>query len=90
MREHFEALTQRESQVMRLVVAGRLNREIAAELGTSEITVKVQRSQVMRKMQAESVIDLCEWLKNSTSAAPDSLPSVSIPYTQVYCTVLLA
>jgi FixJ family two-component response regulator len=51
-------LTQRERQVMGLVVAGKLNKEIAAELGTSEVTVKVQRSHVMQKMQADSVIDL--------------------------------
>ena len=58
LRERFEMLTERERQVMGQVVAGKLNREIAAELGTSEITVKVQRSHVMRKMQAESAIDL--------------------------------
>jgi FixJ family two-component response regulator len=58
LRRRFEMLTERERQVMGLVVAGKLNKEIAAELGTSEVTVKVQRSGVMHKMQAESVIDL--------------------------------
>jgi FixJ family two-component response regulator len=58
LRQRFEMLTERERQVMGLVVAGKLNKEIAAELGTSEITVKVQRSHLMRKMQADSVIDL--------------------------------
>jgi FixJ family two-component response regulator len=58
LRERFEMLTERERQVMGLVVAGKLNKEIGVELGTSEITVKVQRSHVMRKMQAESAIDL--------------------------------
>ena len=58
LRKRFETLTEREGQVMAMVVAGKLNREIAAVLGTSEITVKVQRSHVMRKMLAQSVIDL--------------------------------
>jgi len=53
-----DSLTARELQVMRLVVAGLLNKQIAAELGTSEITVKVHRARVMRKMEAESLPDL--------------------------------
>ena len=43
---------------MHLVVAGKMNKEIAAELGTSEITIKVHRGQVMRKMKADSLADL--------------------------------
>lgn len=51
-------LTTRERQVMALVARGRLNKQITAEIGLSEITVKVHRGQAMRKMQAESVADL--------------------------------
>ena len=58
MRERFESLTPREQEVLPLVVSGRLNKQIAAELGTSEITVKVHRASVMRKMQADSLPDL--------------------------------
>jgi FixJ family two-component response regulator len=54
----YRGLTERERQVMKLVVAGRVNKQIAAELGLSLVTVKVHRGQVMRKMLAKSVADL--------------------------------
>lgn len=54
----YQLLTPRECQVMDLVLAGMLNKEIAAKLGTSVITIKVHRAQVMRKMQAESLLEL--------------------------------
>ena len=54
----YRTLTEREREVMQLVVAGRANKQIAAELGLSLVTVKVHRGQVMRKMQARSVAEL--------------------------------
>ncbi|QRM34256.1 response regulator transcription factor [Microvirga sp. VF16] len=58
LRACFETLTQREREVMSLVTAGLMNKQIAGELGISEITVKIHRGQVMRKMGARSLADL--------------------------------
>ena len=58
VRDHFEALTPREQEVIGFVTAGLMNKQIAAELGVSEITVKVHRGNVMKKMGARSLADL--------------------------------
>jgi FixJ family two-component response regulator len=72
LRERFDALTAREREVMHLVVAGLLNKQIAGELGTSEVTVKIHRGQVMKKMGAGSVAELVRMTeKLGISAAKD-------------------
>ena len=58
LRARLETLTRREREVMTLAIAGRLNKQIAAEIGLSEATVKLHRGQVMRKMGARSLADL--------------------------------
>jgi FixJ family two-component response regulator len=58
LQARYRALTERERQIFKLVIDGRLNKQIAAELGLSVVTVKVHRGQVMRKMVAKSVVDL--------------------------------
>jgi FixJ family two-component response regulator len=57
-RARYDLLTQREREVLALVVAGLLNKQIAAQLGTTEFTVKIHRKAVMQKMQASSLADL--------------------------------
>src|SRR5262252_1260112 len=70
LRDRYASLTPREREVMSLVVSGLLNKQVGGELGISEITVKVHRSHVMRKMNADSLADLV------TMAARLGVPSV--------------
>jgi FixJ family two-component response regulator len=58
LRSRYETLTAREKEVLALVVSGLLNKQVGAELGASELTVKTHRGRVMQKMQAESLADL--------------------------------
>ena len=58
LRARYDSLTPRESEVMGEVITGLLNKQIAAALGTSEITIKLHRAQVMHKMRADSLADL--------------------------------
>jgi FixJ family two-component response regulator len=72
LQKRFDSLTSRERELLPLVVSGRSNKEIAAEIGTSEITVKVHRGHLMRKMQASSFADLLRMASD-----------LKIPYTKV-------
>lgn len=63
IRRRFDSLSSREQQVLSMVMNGMLNKQIAAELGTAESTVKVQRSRAMEKMQAESLAHLIKMMQ---------------------------
>ena len=71
LRRRFESLTPREREVMSLVVAGLLNKQIASRLGASEITVKVRRGRMMAKMQARSLVELAR-MGERLGAAPEA------------------
>lgn len=71
LQQKYQRLTRREREVMRLVVRGHLNKNIAIDLGISEITVKVHRGQAMRKMQADSLADLVNMAMALRIDAPD-------------------
>ena len=58
MQQRFETLSAREKQVMLMVTAGKMNKQVAGELGISEITVKIHRGAAMRKMEARTLPDL--------------------------------
>ena len=72
LRRRLQMLTTRERELLPLIVSGRTNKEVAVELGTSEVTVKVHRGNLMRKMQADSFADLLRMTSD-----------LQIPYTKV-------
>lgn len=73
IQKRFSSLSAREQEVVCMVVAGKLNKQIAGELGTAENTVKVQRSRAMEKMNAQSLADLVRMLEKLKSASASPL-----------------
>jgi FixJ family two-component response regulator len=82
LRERLGSLTPRERQVLALVVAGLLNKQIAGELGTTELTIKVHRGRVMRKMKAASLADLVR-MAEKLKISPPQPSSTKVESTKV-------
>ena len=79
LQQHLRTLTPRENEVLPLLISGRLNKQIAAEINASEATVKVHRSQLMRKMEAQSLPDLVRMAEKLGISAPTPKADSSLP-----------
>jgi RNA polymerase sigma factor (sigma-70 family) len=79
LQQRLSTLTPREREVLPLVISGLLNKQIAAEINTSEATVKVHRSQLMRKLEAKSVPDLVRMAEKMGIRAATPKPDPSLP-----------
>jgi FixJ family two-component response regulator len=84
LQERYESLSAREREVMSLVVAGRLNKQVGGELGISEITVKAHRGKMMRKMQATSFAELVNMAASIRRAALADEAGIDAPYELAY------
>jgi FixJ family two-component response regulator len=82
LRDRYASLTTRERQVMELVVAGLLNKQVGGELGISEITVKAHRGQAMQKMKANSLADLVRMAGKLRPASPAIHTGIGLPPNQ--------
>jgi FixJ family two-component response regulator len=78
LQERYWSLSRREREVMSLVVTGRLNKQVGGELGISEITVKVHRMNLMRKMQARSVAELVTMAASLRNSAPPAAADLTV------------